>query len=308
MIETAEVRGSGGLRDFVAAHRQALAADVLIGSDGPRAASDEPTITCSLRSMFHFDLVIRRRAGGVHSGHWGGITRNPSVELAHALATLCNCNGRILVREWLPFAIPASVKSALAGCPASDGGEAAVIDPDWAEPGLSPAEKIYAWTGFIVLATVSGKPEAPVNAVAPDARAHGQLLYTVDLDPARFVPSLHTHLDVVGFHDMAIANACVRMAASHSDPDHPWVRFVAESLTASLGRPPLILPNASGGLPGDVFIDELGTLLVWIPHSYHGCRQHGPDDQAKPRLLREGMAAMAGLWWDLGEGRAPRCG
>ena len=306
LIETAEERGSGGLRGFVAAHRAGLAADVLIGSDGPRVARDRPTLACGSRGTFHFDLVIRRRGGGVHSGHFGGITRDPAVELAHALATICDRNGRILVREWLPPAIPASVKSALAGCPAGEGGEAAVIDPEWGEPGLSPAEKIYAWTGFIVLAMVSGKPEAPVNAVAPDARAHCQLRYTVDVDPARFVPSLRAHLDAVGFRDVAIENAGVRMAASRTDPDHPWVRFVAESLNASLGRPPLILPNASGGLPGDVFADELGTPLVWIPHSYHGCRQHGPDEHADPRLLREGMAAMAGLWWDLGGGRTPR--
>lgn len=306
LIETAEERGSGGLREFVAAHRETLAGDVLIGSDGPRVAPDRPTIACGSRGTFHFDLVIRRRAGGVHSGHWGGITRDPAVELAHVLAAICDRQGRILVREWLPSAIPASVKAALADCPVGGGGEAAVIDPAWGEPGLSPAEKIYAWTGFIVLAMVSGKPEAPVNAVAPDARAHCQLRYTVDVDPKRFIPALRAHLDAAGFTDVAIENAGVRMAASRTDPDHPWVRFAADSLAASLGRPALILPNASGGLPGDVFVDELGTPLVWIPHSYNGCRQHGPDEHADPRLLREGMAAMAGLWWDLGQGGAPR--
>ncbi|MCS6922392.1 MAG: M20/M25/M40 family metallo-hydrolase [Elioraea sp.] len=306
LIETAEERGSGGLREFVAAHRETLAADVLIGSDGPRVAPDQPTIACGSRGTFHFDLVIRRRTGGVHSGHWGGITRDPAVELAHVLAAICDRQGRILIRDWLPRSVPPSVKAALADCPVGGGGEAAAVDPDWGEPGLSPAEKIYAWTGFIVLAMVSGKPEAPVNAVAPDARAHCQLRYTVDVDPARFVPALRAHLDAAGFANVAIENAGVRMAASRTDPDHPWVRFAADSLAASLGRRPLILPNASGGLPGDVFVEELGTPLVWIPHSYHGCRQHGPDEHADPRLLREGMAAMAGLWWDLGQGGAPR--
>jgi len=305
LIETAEERGSGGLRAFVAARRDELAADVLIGSDGPRVDPARPTIACGSRGTFHFDLVMRRRPGEVHSGHWGGVARDPAIELAHALASLCDRNGRILVRGWLPDGISPSVRTALASCPVGGGGEAAQIDPSWGEPGLTPAEKIYAWTSFIVLAMVSGRPEAPVNAAAPEARAHCQLRYTVDADPARFVPALRRHLDQAGLADVAIENAGVRMAASRTDPDHRWVRFVAESLAASLGRRPFILPNAAGGLPGDVFADELGTPLVWIPHSYNGCRQHGPDEHADPTLLREGMAAMAGLWWDLGEGNAP---
>src|SRR6185437_15740677 len=40
VLESAEERGSLGLRDFVAAHTKALAADVLIGSDGPRVAPE----------------------------------------------------------------------------------------------------------------------------------------------------------------------------------------------------------------------------------------------------------------------------
>jgi hypothetical protein len=58
-------------------------------------------------------------------------------------------------------------------------------------------------------------------------------------------------------------------------------------------------------LPGDVFIDHLGTPLVWVPHSYNGCKQHGPDEHLLIAPAREGILAFAGLWWDLGEGRTP---
>ena len=108
-------------------------------------------------------------------------------------------------------------KSGVAG-----GGEAASIDPDWGEPGLTAAEKIYGWNSFIVLAMVSGRPENPVNAVAPDARAHCQIRYTVDSDPATFEASLRKHLDENGFKDVAIENAGIRMPASRTDPHHPW--------------------------------------------------------------------------------------
>ena len=303
VLEMAEERGSQGLRAFIAAQANALRADVLIASDGPRVASDTPTISTGTRGTFHFDLVVDVRPGGVHSGNWGGMTTDPAIVLAHALAAIADRQGRILVPGWLPRGgMPASVRDALAGLELRAEGEAAAIDTGWGEPGFTVAEKIYGWTSFIVLALLSGRPENPVNAVAPNARAHCQLRYTVDCDPAEFAPALRSHLDAAGFPEVAVEHAAVRMAASRTDPANPWVRRVADSLARTLGRPPQIIPNSGGGLPGDVFIDYLGVPLVWIPHSYNGCKQHGPDEHLLIAPAREGIAAFAGLWWDLGEG------
>jgi acetylornithine deacetylase/succinyl-diaminopimelate desuccinylase-like protein len=301
VLEMAEERGSIGLRDFVAAHAAELVADVLIASDGPRVAPDVPTIATGTRGTFHFDLVVSLRAGGVHSGHWGGLTRDPAVLLAHALGAICDRDGRILVREWLPKnGVPESVAAVLRGCPVGDGAGSASIDAEWGEPGLTPAEKIFGWNSFIVLAMLSGRPESPVNAVAPWARAHCQIRYTVDTDARDFAPALRRHLDAAGFDFVGIENAGIRMAASRTDPAHPWVRRVAESLALTLGKPVQIIPNASGGLPGDVFVDLLNVPLVWVPHSYNGCGQHGPDEHLLLGPAREALAGFAGLWWDLG--------
>jgi acetylornithine deacetylase/succinyl-diaminopimelate desuccinylase-like protein len=306
VIETSEERGSTGLRDFVAQNRDRLKADVLIGSDGPRVTPETPTIATGTRGTFHFDLVVDLRPGGVHSGHWGGLTTDPAIVLAHALTSICDRNGRILVREWLPKnGVPASVKQVLEGCPVGGGGEAASIDAGWGEPGLSSAEKIFGWNSFIVLAMISGRPENPVNAVAPNARAHCQIRYTVDTDPDTFAPALRRHLDAAGFDRVRIENAAIRMPASRTDPADPWVQFAASSMQRSLGRKVQVIPNASGGLPGDVFADHLGVPLIWVPHSYNGCKQHGPDEHLLIAPAREGITAFAGLWWDLGEGGTP---
>ena len=305
LLETAEERGSAGLREFVAANRETLAADVLIASDGPRVAPGVPTIATGTRGTFHFDLALLLRSGGVHSGHWGGLVADPAIVLAHALASICDRRGKILLRDWLPAnGIPAGVRDLLAGCPVG-GGNVETIDPGWGEPGLTSAEKIYGWNSFIVLAMTSGAPENPVNAVAPDARAHCQIRYTVDTDPATFEPALRRHLDAHGFPEIAIENAGVRMNASRTDPDDPWVRWAAASMRESIGRVVQVIPNSSGGLPGDVFADLLGVALVWVPHSYSGCGQHGPNEHLLIALAREGISAFAGLWWDMGEPGCP---
>jgi acetylornithine deacetylase/succinyl-diaminopimelate desuccinylase-like protein len=306
VLETSEERGSIGLRDFVAAHTERLTADVLIASDGPRVMPEVPTIATGTRGIFQFDLTLTLRPGGVHSGHWGGLTTDPAVILSHTLGSIMDRKGRILVRDWLPQnGVPASVRAVLDGCPVGGGGEAATIDPDWGEPGLTAAEKIYGWNSFIVLAMVSGRPENPVNAVAPSARATCHIRYTADTDPAVFEPALRRHLDEEGFGSVRIEKAGVRMAASRTDPAHPWVRWAVGSMEQTLGKRVQVIPNSSGGLPGDVFVDFLDVPLVWIPHSYNGCKQHGPDEHLLIAPAREGLAAYAGIWWDLGEGGTP---
>ena len=102
VLETSEERGSPGLREFVAAQPGRLAADVLIASDGPRVMPEVPTIATGTRGTFHFDLVVDLRPGGVHSGHWGGLTTDPAIVLAHALGAIIDRHGNILVRDWLP--------------------------------------------------------------------------------------------------------------------------------------------------------------------------------------------------------------
>src|SRR4051794_31610236 len=124
ILETSEERGSIGLRPFIARHADWLAADVLIASDGPRGAPEVPTIATGTRGTWHCDLVVDLRPGGVHSGHWGGLTMDPAIILSHAIASIADTRGRIRVRDWLPpHGIPEAVRAALHGCPVAGGGE-----------------------------------------------------------------------------------------------------------------------------------------------------------------------------------------
>ena len=83
---------------------------------------------------------------------------------------------------------------------AIDGGaDGPAIDPWWGESGLSAAEKVYGWNTFEVLAYITGNPDDAVNAVPPWASAHCQIRFTIDNDPADFIPALRRHLDANGF-------------------------------------------------------------------------------------------------------------
>jgi acetylornithine deacetylase/succinyl-diaminopimelate desuccinylase-like protein len=306
LIEMGEETGSGGLRELCAEHRDLLAADLLIASDGPRLAAARPTVFLGSRGSVNFDLVIEARAGGHHSGNWGGLISNPGIQLAHAIASLTSPTGQILVREWVPPELPSAVRRALADCEVDGGADGPAIEPWWGEPGLSPAERVFGWCSFEVLAFKTGNPETPVNAIPARAWARCQLRFVVGIDSGDILPALRRHLDAHGFQMVKVGSSPDSLfQATRIDPDDPWVRWAVASIARTSGKRPAVLPNLGGSLPNDIFTDVLGLRTVWVPHSYPGCSQHAPNEHLPPQLLRDGLEVMTGLYWDLGAGETP---
>jgi acetylornithine deacetylase/succinyl-diaminopimelate desuccinylase-like protein len=305
VIEMSEETGSAGLPEFFTEHREKLTADVLIASDGPRLQPDVPTMFMGSRGGVSFDLIIDKRDGAHHSGNWGGLLADPAMILAQALATITDKRGQIQIAEWRPDSLTPSVRAALKDLPIeSDDGPA--IDTDWGEEDLTPVERAYAWNSFAILAMKSGVPEAPVNAISAHATATCQLRYVVGTDPEDILPSLRRHLDKHGFEEVRIEpHDRGFFRATRLDADHPWVKFVAASLTKSAGKAPHILPNLAGSLPNDSFSDILGLPTVWVPHSYRSCSQHAPDEHVLKPVCRDALRVMAGVFWDLGDGNTP---
>jgi len=305
LIETGEETGSPGLRALCAAQKARFRADVLIASDGPRLAPARPTVFLGSRGAINIDITVDLREGGHHSGNWGGLIANPGIVLAQALATITGPRGEIRVPEWRPDSLTPAVRAALADCVVEGGDDGPEIDLDWGEPGLTPAERVFGWTSFEVLAFVTGNPDRPVNAIPPRASAVVQLRTVVGIDSADVIPALRRHLDAHGFAMVKLAQARAEVfAPTRLDPEHPWVKWVVASLARTSGKKPAILPNLGGSLPNDIFSEVLGLPTVWVPHSYAACSQHAPNEHMLATVAREALGLMAGLWWDLGEAGA----
>ena len=302
LFEMGEEVGSPGLVELCRTQAEALAADVLIASDGPRLAADRPTIFLGARGACNIELRVDARTRGFHSGNWGGVIANPGTVLANAIACLVDGSGRLRVEALRPASIPVSVRAALADVTVGGGPNDPVIDEAWGEPGLTPAERLFGWNTLEVLAFTCGTPAAPVNAIPPNATAVVQLRFVVGTEPAVIVPALQAHLAQHGFTSVKAAAARGETApATRLDPDSSWVRWAVASIRKTLGLEPAILPNIGGTLPNHVFAEILGLPTLWVPHSYSACAQHAPDEHMLVPITREAMRLMAGLFWDLGE-------
>lgn len=301
LVEMGEEVGSPGLDAICAGLKDDLRADLVLASDGPRLAQDRPTVFLGARGAVTVRLSIRHRDAGRHSGNFGGLLRNPGTELAHALTSLIGRDGSCLVPGWTPKAVPDATRAALAGLTPAGGD----IDAGWGTPGLTPAERVFAWSAVEVLAFTCGTPERPVNAIPPEASATIQLRHVTGLDPAAILPNLRAHLDANGFDYVQVAEPEARFPASATPPDHPFARFACRSIAASTGTDPVLLPSLGGSLPNHVFTETLGLPAVWVPHSYPGCSQHAPDEHLPRAMIPGAIALMAGLYHDIGQaGRA----
>jgi acetylornithine deacetylase/succinyl-diaminopimelate desuccinylase-like protein len=301
ILEMGEEIGSPGLKEICRRHAQELAADVFIASDGPRVSAHQPTMFLGSRGGRNFDLRVKSHEGAHHSGNWGGLLRNPGIRLANAIASMVDEKGRIKVKSLLPDALPQSVRDALASVEVGGGANDPEVDPDWGEPGLSPAERVFGWNTFEVLAFKAGNPDAPVNAIPGHAFAHCQIRYVVGSDNHNFLSNIRTHLDAHGYTDVEVSPSGVQFEATRLNPDDAWVRWGLQSMQRTTGKKPTLLPNLGGSLPNDVFADVLGLPTLWVPHSYPACSQHAPDEHILASVSRESLQIMAGMFWDLAE-------
>ncbi|AZN70480.1 M20/M25/M40 family metallo-hydrolase [Georhizobium profundi] len=301
LIEMGEESGSLGLRDICREHADALKADVLIASDGPRLAADKPTIFLGARGGISFYIEIKARENFQHSGNWGGLLSNPGVELCHAITALIGPAGEIKVPTLTPGAIPENVREHLSRLKVTPQPGDPEIEQWWGEPGLTAEEKVFAWSSFEVMEMECGNLAQPLYAIPPSARARLQLRFPVGVDVDAVVPAVRKTLAKAGFDRVIVHDTHDAVfLATRLDPDHDWVRRIAASIETTMGTSPSILPNLGGSLPNDIFASDLGLPTIWIPHSYPGCLQHAPDEHLPISIVEEGLGIMAGIYWDIG--------
>ena len=306
MIEMGEEAGSKGLKELVQAHKADFAADVFIASDGPRVKQERPTMALGCRGAINFDLVVDLREGGHHSGNWGGLIANPGFILAHALASIVDKQGQLLVPDLKAPPLSKAVKDALADIEIDGGDRGPPVDVWWGEQDLKPAERVYGANTFNILTYWTGTPGRPVNAIPPKAVANCQLRFIAGTVVAGIIPALERHLKAGG-NDLVRVMPPPAMndgmfAATRTEPDHPWAAFVQASLQRSSNIKPAIVPSMGGSICNDIFTDDLGVPTIWVPHSYAACSQHWPDEHILIPLSRNALEMMAGIYWDIGTG------
>ena len=147
LIEGEEEIGSPSFPAFLAAYADRLRqADFVYLSDTALPNENQVVITCGLRGLGLFDLIVTGPKGDLHSGLHGGVLRNPIQALAEICATLHTPDARVNVPGFYDDVLDVEPWERAELAKLAGDGKAYMdflgIDSFYTPPGFSPFEAI----------------------------------------------------------------------------------------------------------------------------------------------------------------------
>jgi acetylornithine deacetylase/succinyl-diaminopimelate desuccinylase-like protein len=97
-VEGEEESGSPSLGRLLAAHKDKLAADVIVIADSDNWTTEIPALTVSLRGLADCVVEVATLDHGLHSGLWGGVVPDALKVLVRLLASLHDDDGNVAVQ------------------------------------------------------------------------------------------------------------------------------------------------------------------------------------------------------------------
>jgi acetylornithine deacetylase/succinyl-diaminopimelate desuccinylase-like protein len=188
-VEGEEESGSPSLGRLLAAHRDTLAADVIVIADSDNWSTEVPALTVSLRGLVDCVVEVATLDHGLHSGIWGGVVPDALSVLVRLLASLHDDDGNVAVAGLhestaAPVDYPPDRVRADSGLldGVSEIGTGSVPQRLWAKPAI----------------TVIGIDTTPIakasNTLIPRARAKISMRVAPGGDAAAHLDALTAHL------------------------------------------------------------------------------------------------------------------
>lgn len=309
-----EEMGSQHFGPFTEQHRDLLAADLVLVTDGPKDASGRPTVAFGARGILSLELTLESARRDVHSGNFS--VPNPAWRLVGLLASMAAPDGTPLVEGLEDGVVPptAAERELMGRIPL----DRAAIER---ELGVALPPEYLERLMFRSTLTIRGLRSGFTGQEAQTIIPHQA---TVAFD-ARLVKNQRVetvyrrildHIRGQGFTVVESADApipdelrgrAVRVVERRGyDPaktsaDLPISRRVIEVVErAHRGEPAVVLPTMGGSVPLWAFTDILELPTIVVPYANANNRQHSPNEHLRLDHLYQGVLTTAHLLHGLG--------
>jgi acetylornithine deacetylase/succinyl-diaminopimelate desuccinylase-like protein len=282
IIEGEEEVGSPHLADFLARHRERLAADCLVLTDTCNLETGIPSLTVSLRGLLMADVEVTALDGPLHSGIWGGPVPDPVQALAKLLARLSDDRGRLAVPGIAADPVPDAAYAGLpfdAGRYRAQGGLADGVDlltqgaaetyrSNWDAPAVA------------VSAVEAGSFATASNQILPRARARLGVRLAPDQEPEACMKALVRFLTAdPPFGCRVTVTPKGTGGGWRTRPEGPYFAAAGRALKAGYGTDAVHI-GCGGSIP---FVEPFARTMGDVPALLLGvedpaCRAHGEDE------------------------------
>jgi acetylornithine deacetylase/succinyl-diaminopimelate desuccinylase-like protein len=189
-VEGEEESGSPSLGALLAAHRDLLAADVIVIADSVNWSTRIPSLTVSLRGLADCIVEVATLDHGLHSGMWGGVVPDALSALVRLLASLHDDDGNVAV-EGLHEGSAADVDYA----PEQVREETGLLD-GVGEIGSGPVtDRLWAKPAITVIGIDTTSIAKSSNTLIPRARAKVSMRVAPGGDAVQHLEALTRHLE-----------------------------------------------------------------------------------------------------------------
>jgi acetylornithine deacetylase/succinyl-diaminopimelate desuccinylase-like protein len=317
-FEGEEEAGSDHLEAMLRAHAKLLNADGWVFADGPVHQSRRPQVVFGVRGVMGAELTVYGPSRALHSGHYGNWAPNPSMLLAHLLASMRDTEGRVTIAGFYDEVRPpgAAERAAIVAAPPADSqlrreltlGDVEGNGAPLLERILSPALNVRGIDGGPV-----GSRAA--NAIPTQATASIDIRLVPDQSPARVRDVVEAHVRQQGYyvvHAEPTAEDRMRNArvariqwekgypGMRTDMAAPFSQALLRVMNAAADNRVVAIPTSGGSLPMYLFGEVLGAPLVIVPMVNHDNNQHAANENLRIGNLRDGIEWYAALLARLG--------
>ncbi len=299
VIEGDEETGRGTFDGYLAAHRDELAADVIVVADSGNWKLAEPTLCTSLRGLTEVFVEVSTLERPAHSGLVGGAAPDALLALIRMLDTLTDAAGDVAVeglvrRDWDGMDMP---EEALRGT-------ASVLDDVELVGTGSIAERLYSRPAVTVIGLDAPAVATAANALVPVARAKVSVRLAPGDDPSRAFGLVRDHLQAaVPWGVRATVTEGAGAPGFAVDGDGPGLGAARDALGRAYGKASVDV-GSGGSIP---LVTTLAAtypdaeIVVWGAQD-DGARIHAGDEGVVLEELERAILAEALLL----EGLAPR--
>lgn len=307
LFEGEEEVGSKHLGEFLEAHRDELACDVIAVSDTGMVEPGMPTMGYGLRGITCAEVTVRGPSGDLHSGCYGGAVANPAAALARLVASLHDDEGRIRVEGFYDEVRPLEdwEREMWKGIPGTGDGDLLAVTGSpavFGEAGFSSAERLWARPTAEVNGLGGGYQGEGSKTVLPaEAFAKFSFRLVPDQDPRDIIAKVRRHLERA-----CPAGVTMEIEDGHdgkpylTDPHSEQGKAAQRALKAAFGREPVLI-REGGSIPIiETFREVLGADSLLLGLALPDAQIHAPNENFPVENFEAGIRLNRELLRELG--------
>lgn len=308
LLEGEEEVGSEHLAGFLSAHKDLLAADVVVISDTPMLGRGLPSICYGLRGICYLEIEIQGPSHDLHSGHFGGAVANPVNVLNDLLSSLRDpTTGRVTIPGFYDRVRPLTEeeRKVLASLPFDEEEfrQTAGAPTLTGEAGYTTLERVWIRPTLDVNGILGGFTGKGSKTVIPSwAMAKVSMRLVPDQDPDEIADLFERHVKTLC--PPTVHLTVQRLAGGRpflAQIDHPIFSAARRALEQAFGRPPVFI-REGGSIPFVTTIAEtLNRPCLLVGFVLPDCNAHAPNEHLNLENYHRGIQAVAHLYRELAD-------